>query len=411
MTFLIWLMIWLSNGAFPKIHVSAYIRILMMVAFWAVYFVFCKMSSIKRKNIEFAAVFIGLQLFTVLLNGISASFDFNLMLVVLIGAIMASIIDMNDFFVAYQRGLVWVASISVVLYFVGLFTNLFSFIPSALLQDTASSSRYTLLGTFLITFNSNWITYRNSCLFTEPGQFQIFINLGIFIELFIKDKPSLKMLVLLVVTLLTCQSTNGFFVAILLVLGYVLNFDLEESVKAKYIRYGISVTLFAAFIVLWMNFDSLNIVQEVLGKVSDFFVNDYTMNDLGTGLERHRAFDLALEAYWQNPITGLGYKGMSDDIESIYSGSNLIILTFSPLNWFARFGTVYGILANFGYFRFFTSCVTKPIVKIAVCVAAIIMISGQAVNSDYLIWFMIMHGLNLNYKICKTKNLVNDIWR
>ena len=135
------------------------------------------------------------------------------------------------------------------------------------------------------------------------------------------------------------------------------------------------------------------------------------MNDLGTGLERHRAFDLALEAYWQNPITGLGYKGMSDYIESIYSGSNLIILTFSPLNWFARFGTVYGILANFGYFRFFTSCVTKPIVKIAVCVAAIIMISGQAVNSDYLIWFMIMHGLNLNYKICKTKNLVNDIWR
>ena len=180
--------------------------------------------------------------------------------------------------------------------------------------------------------------------------------------------------------------------------AYTINNKELNSVAAKRIRYGIVLycivfAIIVATIMLWFNIISNTVVIEIIDKLAGMRVSNYTMSDVGTGLERVRGFDLALKMFLSNPITGIGYLGRQKFMNALAAGSNQIILTVSPLNWFACFGIIYGLLANIGYVRFYSMHIKNIVVKVIIILAIVMLISGQAVNGDYITWFIIIHGL------------------
>ena len=394
MTILVWMMVWLSNGAFPMFHLPSYVRIALMIcAVLSYMLIYGIRPTVKKRNLEIAFLFIGLQGVTILLYGLSFNFDVNLILVVLLAVLTSSTIDDKNFVEAFQRGIFWIALISSILHLGGFVVQYTNYIPNVLLQETNSAKSFTFMGTFVLINRGPWSYYRNCGIFTEPGQFQIYLNIGLFIELFVKKVPSVKTLVVLVLGLVTCQSTNGFLVTMLLAAAYILNCLKGQSVLARRTRYIISFTIIMLSITLWLDFDNNSIMTEILEKLNGLRISNYSMSDSGTGLERRRAFDLAFQMFLSNPITGIGYLGQQNFLSSITAGNNQIIMTVSPLNWFARFGIIYGMLANIGYIRFYSRYVKNIFPKIIIVFAVLMLISGQAVNVDYITWFIVFHGL------------------
>ena len=394
MTILVWMMVWLSNGAFPMFHLPSYVRIALMIcAVLSYMLIYGIRPTVKKRNLEIAFLFIGLQGVTILLYGLSFNFDVNLILVVLLAVLTSSTIDDKNFVEAFQRGIFWIALISSILHLGGFVVQYTNYIPNVLLQATNSAKSFTFMGTFVLINRGPWSYYRNCGIFTEPGQFQIYLNIGLFIELFVKKVPSVKTLVVLVLGLVTCQSTNGFLVTMLLAAAYILNCLKGQSVLARRTRYIISFTIIMLSITLWLDFDNNSIMTEILEKLNGLRISNYSMSDSGTGLERRRAFDLAFQMFLSNPITGIGYLGQQNFLSSITAGNNQIIMTVSPLNWFARFGIIYGMLANIGYIRFYSRYVKNIFPKIIIVFAVLMLISGQAVNVDYITWFIVFHGL------------------
>jgi len=81
---------------------------------------------------------------------------------------------------------------------------------------------------------------RNVGIFTEPGIFQMIINTTLFSLLFMKEyyeieeKKVQRYLIILVITMLTCQSTSGLFgMAAIFVCYLILNEDVSKKIKQR----------------------------------------------------------------------------------------------------------------------------------------------------------------------------------
>lgn len=78
---------------------------------------------------------------------------------------------------------------------------------------------------------------RNVGIFTEPGIYQMVLNLGIFIILFMNQHVNCKnrkfKLTLLVITLCTTQSTTGFMGLFLIIIFYILTNSKEKKIYSK----------------------------------------------------------------------------------------------------------------------------------------------------------------------------------
>ena len=84
-------------------------------------------------------------------------------------------------------------------------------------------------GLFFFVFKLDDLT-RNSYMFGEPGEYQMIINTALFFLLFfsnriyMEDKQKRNLLILFLITLLTIQSTSGFFsLAVILILSLLQN--------------------------------------------------------------------------------------------------------------------------------------------------------------------------------------------
>ena len=95
---------------------------------------------------------------------------------------------------------------------------------------------YISRGLFLYTLREA-DPMRNAGIFTEPGIYQMILNLGIFIILFMNQYINLRnikfKLMILVITLCTTQSTTGFIGLFLIIIFYVLINSKEKRLYSR----------------------------------------------------------------------------------------------------------------------------------------------------------------------------------
>ena len=395
LTLLALFVIYMSNGIFPAVHISALYRVLIVVFVFMglIYFQNGRRVLLTKRKLFFLITILGLQGITILIHGIDTNSDLFLMLSVFAALLITTAVDEKSFLYGFRSAIYLISIGSVFFYILGwIFPYYVSRIPSGLLQTTRWDNAYTLVGTFVVRNRTAATYYRSFGIFSEPGQFQIFLSIGLIIELFYMEKPSWKNIVALLGGIVSCSSTNGYIVAAFIALAYFIDINSEESWFQKKFRRGLIALLSVCVILLVFTDSTLvsELTQSVLGKIGGLSTT-YTFDERGTSLERRRAFDTALQIWIQHPIVGYGYTGMRSYVKQLNSSG--FIMTCSPLNWFARYGTLYGIIANICYCFAFVNKPRKIVSRVFLAIALFSMISAQAVTADIIIWMLIFYGL------------------
>lgn len=164
---------------------------------------------------------------------------------------------------------------------------------------------------------------RNVSIFTEPGLFQLHLNSALFILLFMQDKMCfsrkqyIRILVVLILGVLSSQSTTGYFGMFMILLVSMMAKESGDSVARKWVfRIVIlGVALVAAYSAFWDNNLITNVLFRKLSRSSWLLTNTST---LSTGVYRLNSIVNSLQIMITHPL-GIGY----DQVQAYADTMNL----------------------------------------------------------------------------------------
>lgn len=149
------------------------------------------------------------------------------------------------------------------------------------------------------------LIFRNCGPFWEPGMFAVFLNIALFVNLFLLKGKSI-VTIILVIALLTTVSTGGYIGGLfILICSSILN--------KKNILFSIaSIVLFVVFLIFFFNTDFMG----------DKLVSQLTDTTLGDDTSRFGALLTHLKIFADHPIWGYyGLEGyVVDDRKALASG-------------------------------------------------------------------------------------------
>lgn len=170
---------------------------------------------------------------------------------------------------------------------------------------------YGARGLFLYTLREVDLS-RNSGIFTEPGIYQMVLNLGIFIILFLNkflySKKTKSMLVILIITLCTTQSTTGFVGLIMIVIFYLFSRIKEKKLfnKSKMV-----IAILCLLLVLLIDYQIRgpeSILQiTILDKL--FSKGTFSLVDNASSAARVGTILLSIRSILKHPF-GVGYTNL-----------------------------------------------------------------------------------------------------
>ena len=256
--------------------------ILIITTLGILLFYFIKYKNInqmlqKNKIIKY---FIILYLFSSLIhffvNESSFFGELGKIIQLLMAVLICNIIKPEKFLKKYNTILYGLAFLSIIFYLIPfIFPDFPKLFP--IITDYAGSKFHNAFVFCYPTYIGRF--YRNQSIFWESGAFQAFLNISIFLELFIiKDKKSKKHLFIFIIALLLTKSTTGFIIFIILILAKLIEFKTfnEKIKKALILSLPIVIIMFAIFIlpVIFNKFsqDSLGYISFVR-RTNDMFID------------------------------------------------------------------------------------------------------------------------------------------
>lgn len=263
---------------------------------------------------------------------------------------LAVFANKHYFWERYVKTVVFLAAISLILWsFSALQINIWDQITpevnSLMSYRIYSDSRiyqefsYKLHGLFL--YSHRTVDMRNVSIFTEPGIYQMVLNVAIFVLLFLRDKlvsfSDKKIgysLVILTCALLSTQSTTGYISICFIVLFYML-FEKRKNTERNW-KQKILIVLFVILIFLMIDYmvrGSESFIQVSL--ISKLFSGEQKLSLDASGMARADVIFLAIQIMASHPF-GVGYSrlGALMDVESTGMAGAAIM----------QFGAAWGIL-------------------------------------------------------------------
>lgn len=189
----------------------------------------------------------------------------------------------------YIKIMYWVCLISLLYVFV-IFFDIHSILPNFIGTDERPLRNFLFFGV-----SENFIKYgiyRNSGLWWEPGAYQIFVNLA-FVFALVRRNVTLKLYIVLGVTIISTVSTTGILVFMMLSLIYWKGVIRESKNKIFYI--SIFSFFSVAVIVIGLPFILLKFGGGDVAQKSVSF------------LSRYYDFIISYNMFLENPIIGYGF--------------------------------------------------------------------------------------------------------
>lgn len=180
---------------------------------------------------------------------------------------------------------------------------------------------YVSRGLFLYTLREV-DRMKNAGIFTEPGVYQMVLNLGIFIMLFLNkflDCKKIKlMLTVLIMTLCTTQSTTGFIGLMIIVIFYLFSFTKENKIYSKS---KLLISVLCLILVLLLDYQirgTTSILQiAIIDKV--FPKGVFSLIDNASSAARVGTIFLTIRSIFQHPF-GIGYANLGDLLNTEKTG-------------------------------------------------------------------------------------------
>lgn len=286
-------------------------------------------------------------------------------------------------FISYFRSLEDVAKVYIlVLAVLGAYSVLATYILRPLLIDTGFVKMpvfYNQIGVKFHNFglafvSDSYVKMRNFGIFREPGVYQFFLILALFLNNYtVCWENEKKMWVLngiLAVTMLTTFATGG--VAELFLLAVVVFFDKKlYKKKIAWVIIGIGVAVLAAAV--WM----------IVAEQGDTYWELYSMvigkfvNKQDSFSERGMAVFADLFFFFSNPIVG---EKLSTVLHAVENN------TTSTLVMYAAFGVLGGSLAVYAWFSLVWDKNRKRIVNAMLVLIMFLSFNTQNLTADVFFW-------------------------
>lgn len=183
---------------------------------------------------------------------------------------------------------------------------------------------------------------RNCGIYTEPGVHQIVLNSALFVLLFWKNRilglnrrKFYSYLVLLILTIFSCQSTTGYIAFLLIVLCYAI-FGNKEKLYSSYFKLRrnliclVLLVTIALFVEYAINDTSSIFYNQILNKL--FPDGSFSLNS-GTGQYRLNTILASIQSVIEHPL-GIGYDNFAL-LNEAYEGE---LVAASIMSFAAVFG-------------------------------------------------------------------------
>ncbi len=247
-----------------------------------------------------------------------------------------------------------------------------------------------------IYVNSTKVT-RNMGMFWEPGAFQTFISIALLFEL-LGENPNNKNIIIFSACIITTFSTTGYLsLALAFLIGMLSGKNSDKKSRAVIIV-CVAIALLAIYI--YKDFFFSTSESSVFGKLVTFFDRDYGNNQrITTATVRYNAIFKAIEAFFKSPVYGWGYKGLNELLYYYTYGMN----TCTFANWFAVYGTLFGIIMTFGYIKLSSLIANNKLQTIMIIVFFFIITMSENYVNNASVIILALYG----YRGAETSSVNN----
>ncbi len=379
--FLIVMLFIYSNFSLCFLQFKDSISISLTIITLLIYMIMCKKKiTINKRGMFIFLLVVFLILISCFINNTASLLDMNVIVKWSIAFLMISIFSIEDFAESYIKSLIVICSIVLFLVLI-IYPNIFEHFPYIKTDKWIGNAQEQGIHNILVGVVSVNAKYkRNWGIFYEPGMFAFFINIATYFMLFVSKNIKIKYIIIFTIALLTTTSTNGYISMILIYIAYFLKKKDTKYKKEKKKNRKIIWIIFLILIVAIVFF--INNTERwyfLVNKLLEF--NSSTSS--GSGYERINAVKNEFYAFLQNPITGLSNMGVS----KFYDG----IATFTPLQWFATYGFLFGIICNMAILKFCINKNEKILFNIFRYLAFISMLVSQNMTSNLIILMIILY--------------------
>lgn len=224
--------------------------------------------------------------------------------------------------------------------------------------------------------------------------FQVYLNLALIFELFTKKTVRKRYVVGFIIAIITTFSTTGYIVLVPILLAYLINNGRINMNYKKTYKYFLVISLLS-FLVL--EFMPEEYIRLIFGKLEGVFSEGGSTNFSTT--VRVNAIVFPFYEFIRSPLIGVGYRQyLAMAAEKIFT-----MPTFTPINWFALFGLLWGVSCNYYYLRNIMHFKSGNISRCLIAIALLLVIMSEDFIRIAFMYVLIFYGTK-NFKRNK-KNL------
>lgn len=385
--FFIITIIYLSgNIFFMSIHYSKSVTIVAIFSILMLFIFRLEIKEYNLKSILFTLLLIICMLITLLINiepNISPYIAITLQ--IFIAYSLSKIITFSEFKKIYVKVITYLAIISLICFLVSkVYPSIVYMFPKT---DAIASVDYYNAFVYVfhaaIGYGELVLSSRNSGIFWEPGAYQAFLNIGIYFLIDLhksgyKFKFEKYIILILIITVLTTYSTNGYMITALVVLSNI-KIMCDIFIKSKKdIVITLGICLIVAIVIVKFEPNNIDIGFNIYDKISSEFSNG------GEGALERISLDKLKYIFYDNKINffGMSFSQFSKLKENCW---NSIIHTMITL------GIPFTTLILIGYYNSANKLIYKPILFLIVLI--------MCFSTETLFWrpmfiYFIFAGIN-----------------
>lgn len=321
---------------------SEIVHIVLTIGIIILYQLFSeKKVKIHKSGLYFVLFMLFLILISCFFNVDFGKLNISVIIKWIIALFLISTFTFEEFSETYIKAMKIISIFAIVTFFFQIMApNIIEMFPTIKTTKWVGEESVNKIHNLFIGVANVQANYKRNCgIFYEPGLLALYTNLAIFLLMFKSKKLNIKTFILLNIAVITSFSTNGYISLILMYVAYFMKkrnpVKEKRYFEKKYRNYVLGIVMLLAIftkIFFTNNPKSWNFLTNKLFELNGTVTS-------GSGYERRRAIELAFDAIYQNPITGLSTDGQA----KFFNGA---ISTFTPLQWFITYGFIFGFICN-----------------------------------------------------------------
>lgn len=275
-----------------------------------------------------------------------------------------------------------------------IFLCIFTLISTYIIQPLCLSGKINFFKTYISLnrpFYDMYFSYtpayktilRTMSIFREPGIFQIYLLITIFLYVFYLKKKSVWVLFLFIVTLISTYSTSG-LICMIPILFYVL-FNNQAVVNYKKIIL-VSVIVLSCIYFVYNNDNFKENIIMALSKINN-------QNDESTVVRFESIINL-LKVSFFNPIIGNSVVKGLNTIHLNYSSYDNTNVTGTFFVFIMAYGYIFGVYLMIIFYKFiYKICNKEKLKSVIIFISLFLSINTQNIIYSWFLWLLFFYGI------------------